>query len=50
MKKKISLLLAAILAIGACAGCGSKKAGTDVKLGNVDINFGEYENCDDIPS
>lgn len=49
MKRKAALFLASVLAIGAFGGCGKKQGGEDVKLGNMNINFGDYKDCDDIP-
>lgn len=48
MRKKTALLLAAILLLGAASGCGEKKS--NVTLGNVNVNFGDYTESEDIPS
>lgn len=48
MKKGLIAVLIAALLAGSTSGCKKKQA--EVKLGNLDINFGDYKDSEDIPS
>ena len=48
MKRGLMAILIAALVAGSISGCKQKQ--TEVTMGNMDINFGDYKDSEDIPS
>ncbi len=50
MKRKIALLLSLILAMSVMASCDKEKSTVSLEGANVDVNFADYKDSEDIPS
>lgn len=50
MKRKISFVLSIVLALSVFAGCGKKEESVQLNEADLQVNFGDYKDSEDIPS